>query len=56
VLGNDASDPSAVEALAHETAAVGGLDGPWLNAGYGAVAAVDDWFSRWLHGQDRQPA
>lgn len=42
VLRNDASDPSAANALADSVAAGGGLDGLWLNAGYAAVAGADE--------------
>jgi len=42
VLANDASDPAAADALAQQVVTGGGLDGLWLNAGYGAVAAVED--------------
>lgn len=42
VLANDASDPAAADALAQQVATGGSLDGLWLNAGYGAVAAVGE--------------
>ncbi len=38
VLSNDAGDPDDAQAVAQ----FGGLDGLWLNAGYGAVAGVDE--------------
>lgn len=38
---NDAGDPDAADDLARTVASGRGLDGLWLNAGYGAVAAVD---------------
>jgi NAD(P)-dependent dehydrogenase (short-subunit alcohol dehydrogenase family) len=59
VLGNDASDPSAVEALVREVAQLGGLDGLWLNAGYAAVVAVHevdaDFFDRMMNVNVRGP-
>ena len=42
MLRNDASYASAADALAQSVAAAGGLDGLWLNAGYAAVAGVDE--------------
>jgi NAD(P)-dependent dehydrogenase (short-subunit alcohol dehydrogenase family) len=42
VLSNDAGDPDDAQALAQAVAQFGGLDGLWLNAGYGAVAGVDE--------------
>jgi NAD(P)-dependent dehydrogenase (short-subunit alcohol dehydrogenase family) len=59
VLRNDASDPSAADALAQSVAAAGGLDGLWLNAGYAAVAGVDevdaDFFDRMMNANVRGP-
>ena len=44
VIANDASDPDSVEALADAAAsfAPGGLDGLFLNAGYGAFESLGD--------------
>ncbi|WP_022672915.1 SDR family NAD(P)-dependent oxidoreductase [Novosphingopyxis baekryungensis] len=44
VIANDASDPDSVEALAEAAAsfAPGGLDGLFLNAGYGAFESLGD--------------
>lgn len=59
VLRNDAGDPSAADALAQSVAAAGGLDGLWLNAGYAAVAGVDevdaDFFDRMMNANVRGP-
>jgi NAD(P)-dependent dehydrogenase (short-subunit alcohol dehydrogenase family) len=42
VLNNDADDPDDAQALAQAVVQFGGLGGLWLNAGYGAVAGVDE--------------
>lgn len=42
VLANDAAEPSAADDLASEVAENGGLDGLWLNAGYGGVAGIEE--------------
>lgn len=42
VLRNDASDPVAADMLAEKVAAMGGLDGLWLNAGFGTFGANVD--------------
>jgi NAD(P)-dependent dehydrogenase (short-subunit alcohol dehydrogenase family) len=59
VLRNDAGDPSAADALAESVAVAGGLDGLWLNAGYAAVAGVDevdaDFFDRMMNANVRGP-
>ena len=59
VLANDAADPAAAEALADEVASRGGLDGLWLNAGCGAVAAVEavdaEFFDRMMAVNVRGP-
>ena len=59
VLANDANDPDAADALAQQVAHLGTLDGLWLNAGYGAVAAVDDidadFFNKVMHTNVRGP-
>ncbi len=59
VLRNDASDPSAADALADSVAGHGGLDGLLLNAGYAAVADVGqvdaDFFDRMINTNARGP-
>lgn len=42
VLRNDASDPAAADELADRVEAMGGLDGLWLNAGFGKFGANTD--------------
>ncbi len=41
-LRNDSANPEAAHELAKEAKRMGGLDGLWLNAGYAAVAAIDE--------------
>lgn len=60
VVANDAADPSAADALARSVATSGGgLDGLWLNAGYAAVAGVEDvdaeFFDRMMNANVRGP-
>lgn len=56
VLAEDAADPRAGETLADN----GGIDGLWLNAGYAAVAEVDEidaeFFDRMMRANVRGPA
>lgn len=60
VVANDAADPSAADVLARSVATSGGgLDGLWLNAGYAAVAGVEDvdaeFFDRMMSANVRGP-
>ncbi len=41
VLQNDASDPTAADALAYEIREHGRIDGLWLNAGYATVGKIE---------------
>jgi len=60
VLANDAADPGAADALARSIVdSGGGLDGLWLNAGYAALAGVDEvdaeFFDRMMRVNVRGP-
>lgn len=59
VFHNDASQPTAAEELANTVAALGGLDGLWLNAGYARVAGIEDtsaeFFDRMMNANARGP-
>jgi NAD(P)-dependent dehydrogenase (short-subunit alcohol dehydrogenase family) len=59
VLANDAGDPDSADALASAVAGRGRLDGLWLNAGYAAVAGVDEidaaFFDRMMNANVRGP-
>lgn len=59
VFQNDASQPTAAEELANTVAALGGLDGLWLNAGYARVAGIEDtsaeFFDRMMNANARGP-
>ncbi|MGF6113960.1 SDR family oxidoreductase [Pseudomonas frederiksbergensis] len=59
VFHNDASQPTAAEELANRVAALGGLDGLWLNAGYARVAGIEDthfeFFDRMMNANARGP-
>lgn len=59
VFHNDASQPTAADELANRVAALGGLDGLWLNAGYARVAGIEDtrfeFFDRMMNANARGP-
>ena len=59
VLGNDASDPAAAGELAERAGKTGRLDGLWLNAGFAAIAPVDEinagFFDRVMNTNVRGP-
>ncbi|SDO52582.1 SDR family oxidoreductase [Phyllobacterium sp. OV277] len=59
ILRNDAGDPVAADALAEKVRELGSLDGLWLNAGYAAVAAIEDidaaFFDRMMNANVRGP-
>jgi NAD(P)-dependent dehydrogenase (short-subunit alcohol dehydrogenase family) len=59
VLRNDASDPAAADDLAEAVREFGRLDGLWLNAGFAAVAGIDEisaeFFDRMINANVRGP-
>ncbi len=59
VLRNDAADPAAGDELAAQVDGWGRLDGLWLNAGFAAVAAIEEidaaFFDRMMNANVRGP-
>lgn len=59
MLRNDASDPAAADELAEAVRDFGKLDGLWLNAGFAAVAGIDEvgaeFFGRMMNANVRGP-
>lgn len=60
VVANDAADPNAADVLARSVATSGGgIDGLWLNAGYAAIAGIEEvgaeFFDRMMSANVRGP-